>query len=182
MAAAPNSPRDRSPSGTPRLRDEISDILRTLARQCGVACLSGFKALSAAIRPFVTYLTRRWWKLDRKWQVWTVCAVLAALLLPLIFAFGGRTSETGTLSQADDGTSSPQAAAETVPKPESQTKAQPSQRSGKQPVPRDWVMIVNRKTGWFMWFNHPKRIEAVGDYYKIRCQHSGQCLALEDWG
>ena len=61
-------------------------------------------------------------------------------------------------------------------------KADPPLQANKQPVPSGWVKIVNRKTGWIMFYiNIPKRLEAAGDYFKIRCQNSGQFLGVQDW-
>ena len=36
------------------------------------------------------FASRRWRQLDRKWQIWSVCALLAFLSLGLLFVFSGR--------------------------------------------------------------------------------------------
>jgi hypothetical protein len=52
----------------------------------------------------------------------------------------------------------------------------------KQSVPTGWVKIVNRGTSISLRSElGPFRIERAGDYYKIRCQESGNYLALAEW-
>ena len=41
-----------------------------------------------------------WRQLDRKWQIWSVCTLLAVIFLPLLFAFGGRG--TGPSSESSN--------------------------------------------------------------------------------
>lgn len=50
----------------------------------------------------------------------------------------------------------------------------------KQTLPTGWVRIVNRKTGFVLWYGKPRQIEPAGDYYKLRGR-TGQYLALADW-
>ncbi len=55
----------------------------------------------------------------------------------------------------------------------------------KQRIPDGWVQIINRKAGLVTWIwgkqNGLNRIEPAGDYFKIRCQDSGEYLALKEW-
>ncbi len=100
---APSDPRDRLP---PFLRRYCPDqqTCRLWSAKCRSilydwlarffkACARAWLALVRTSRPFVAYVARRWRELDRKWRTWTVCALVAVLLLPLLFVFGGRRTE-----------------------------------------------------------------------------------------
>jgi probable HAF family extracellular repeat protein len=100
---APSDPRDRLP---PFLRRYCPDqqTCRLWAAKCrsflydwlvrfGKACARAWLALVRTSRPFVDSVARRWRELDRKWRIWTVCALVAVLLLPLMFVFRGHRTE-----------------------------------------------------------------------------------------
>lgn len=78
---------------------------------------------------------RRWQQLDRKWQNWSVCAVLAAVLLPLLFVKGSPPPpSTPTVNNGYQAAQSPVSSSQVAvdDKP-----AQPTKEADKAPKKRN---------------------------------------------
>ena len=127
----------------------------------GLSCLQHYwSALCSGARLFVAYAARRWRELDRNWRIWSVCTVLAALFLPLLFVFNGR--ETGPV----------------VGQSETAVKNGEVPTRSQDCVPIGVVRVVNRGTGrdTATW-----RIEPAGEFYKLKKEPSGRYVAIADW-